>query len=213
MKNFPKTLIAAYKRFISDDFPEQEGHYKNLAEYGQNPKVMVIACCDSRVDVNSMLSFGTGELFIVRNIANLVPPYETEGRHHGVSAAIEYAALGLKVEHMVVLGHSHCGGINAALNPQPATDGGVNFVANWMSILDGPKAKTEEKCALCSNDEKQFELEKDGVIHSLENLRTFPFIKELEEQGRLGIHGAHFDIENGDLRVYDQGSNLFVSIK
>lgn len=209
MNNFPKTLIDAYYNFKNAAFPEQKEHYKHLATDGQNPKVMVIACCDSRVDVNSILSFGTGELFVVRNVANLVPPFEIEGKHHGVSAAIEYAALNLKVEHIVILGHSKCGGVAAALDSSITVQTEANFITKWMSILDEPKAKVEAQCGHCDHDVKQYELEKDGIIHSLENLRTFPCIKYLEDKGRIGLWGAHFDIETGDLRVYNQEINKF----
>ncbi len=212
MSNFPESLISSYKKFKSRIFDPNAKHYQDLADTGQSPDTMIISCCDSRVDPETIFNKGPGELFVVRNVANLVPPFETQGSYHGVSAAIEFAALNLRVKEIVILGHSKCGGINAALDASATVQTEANFISKWMSILDGPKQKVQEKCAHCDHDMQQYELEKDGIIHSLENLRTFPCIKILEEKGRLALHGAHYDISTGELRVYDEKLNLFVGV-
>lgn len=212
MSEFPSELISSYKKFKARIFDPNANHYKDLATIGQNPETMIISCCDSRVDPETIFNQGPGELFVVRNVANLVPPFETQGSYHGVSAAIEFAVLNLKVKNIIILGHSKCGGIGAALDASATVQTEANFISKWMSILDGPKANVEAKCAGCNHDMQQYELEKDGIIHSLENLRTFPCVKILEEKGRLGLHGAHYDISTGELMVYDEELNLFRTI-
>lgn len=209
MTNFPDDLIASYKKFKSRVFEPNARHYEELAQNGQSPETMIISCCDSRVDPETVFNMGPGELFVVRNVANLVPPFETQGSYHGVSAAIEFAVLNLKVKNIIILGHSKCGGISAALDSTTTIQTEANFITKWMSILNGPKEKVLKKCAECDHDTMSHELEKDGIIHSLENLRTFPCVKYLEEKGRLALHGAHYDISTGELRIYNQAENKF----
>lgn len=209
MKSFPNNLVEGHKKFKSGIFNQNVEHYEELADKGQYPKTMIISCCDSRVDPETIFNTGPGELFVMRNIANLVPPFETGGNYHGVSAAIEYAALNLKVENIIILGHSKCGGISAALDITKAVQTSAGFISKWMSILNEPVKKVIDQCGCNDSDEAHFELEKDGVIHSLENLRTFPCLKALEDKGRIKLHGAHYDIRNGELRIYDQDSNTF----
>ncbi len=210
MTNFPQDLIDSYKKFKSRVFEPNSRHYNELAENGQSPETMIISCCDSRVDPETIFNKGPGELFVVRNVANLVPPFETQGSYHGVSAAIEFAVLNLKVKNLVILGHSKCGGISAALDSSATVQTEANFITKWMSILDGPRQKVRTKCVSCSHEVQQYELEKDGIIHSLENLRTFPCVKYLEEKGRLNLHGAHYDIKTGELKIYNEAQNKFI---
>jgi carbonic anhydrase len=209
MKQFPRDLIESYKKFKTGYFDPNQSHYAQLAANGQNPETMVISCCDSRVDPETIFNCGPGELFVVRNVANLVPPFETQGSYHGVSAAIEFASLNLRVKNIIILGHSKCGGIRAALDKTATRQTEANFITKWMSILDGPKEKVVKKCGCESHDVQQYELEKDGIIHSLENLRSFPCIKALEEMGKIALYGAHYDISNGELRIYNQEINKF----
>lgn len=210
MNRFPKELITNYQRFKTSTFPQQAQSYEELSK-GQRPETMIISCCDSRVDPESIFSAGPGELFVVRNVANLVPPFETQGAYHGVSAAIEFAALNLRIKHLVVMGHSGCGGIAAALDSTKTVQTAANFISRWMSILDEPKKKIQESSS-CKHEHHQKLLEIEGVKHSLVNLRTFPCIKALEEKGRLQLHGAHFDILTGNLQVLDQETNEFVIV-
>ena len=166
---------------------------------------MVIACCDARVDVATVFDAGPGELFILRNVANLVPPYEAEGKYHGTSAAIEFAILALKVPHLIVLGHSRCGGVAAfrqtareKVGPEPG------FIGRWLTLLNNVKLSESEAA---SGEERAFELA--AIRSSLANLRTFPFIREREEQGLLWLHGIHFDLASGQIVVFDETSGRF----
>jgi carbonic anhydrase len=153
-----------------------------------------------------------GELFVVRNIANLVPPYETTGQYHGVSAALEFAALNLRVRHIVVLGHSGCGGILACLEQSATRQSEARFISNWMNILDEARTRILASAAGRSAAELRVELEREGIKVSIQNLRSFPCIKALESKGRLHLHGAHFEIATGNLSVLNEGTGEFVSI-
>ena len=199
-------LIDGYYRFRGNEWLEERARWAELAE-GQSPRVMIIACSDSRVDPATIFGTRPGEVFVVRNVAALVPPYETGGRYHGVSAALEFAVTKLKVEEIVVLGHGACGGVNAALTQSLADaeigDGG--FVANWISLLDEAREKVVHKCG--TGEEGQKALEQEGVKVSLANLMTFPFVSERVAAGTLSLHGAVFAIADGKLRVLgDEGS-------
>ncbi|MGD8326554.1 MAG: carbonic anhydrase [Sphingomonadales bacterium] len=195
---FPEHLYRGYERFLNGRFKYQQSYYQDLAIEGQSPKVMVIACCDSRVDPAAIFDAGPGELFIVRNVANLVPPHRLDGTHHGTSAAIEFAVCGLKVDHIVVLGHAQCGGVQNALESDldhPAQD---NFISRWMSIMAPAKSKLLENY---KGKDKQRAMEEAVVRASLDNLMTFPMVKDAVEEGRLQLHGAHFGIADGKLAI------------
>jgi carbonic anhydrase len=211
MGNFPNQLIDRYKSFKASVFERHSEQYTSLAIDGQNPEIMIISCCDSRVDPATIFSAGAGDLFIVRNVANLVPPYETQGSYHGVSAAIEFAVLNLQIKHLVILGHSSCGGISVALDSDTAIQTDANFISKWMSILDEPKAKITTNSSH-SHEHQCKELGLEGIKHSLKNLRSFPFVRVLEKKGSLALHGAHFDIEHGELSVFDEASGEFCKI-
>lgn len=211
--SFPEHLVDRYQRFKFRHFAQNTEHYKELAEHGQKPDVMIVSCSDSRVDPETIFSAMPGELFVVRNVANLVPPFETGGNYHGVSAALEFAVLNLKVKHIVVMGHSSCGGITAALHGRAEEETEDRFITKWMSMLD--EAKSRLKMAhpgVTDRGLMQKELELAGIVTSLKNLRTFPCVKHLEEKGRLELHGAHFDIGAGMLSILESDSKSFKEI-
>lgn len=197
-------LVDGYQRFRTADWRRQHERWQQLKE-GQSPRVMVIACSDSRVDPAQIFDTLPGEIFVVRNVANLVPPCETGGGHHGVSAALEFAVTQLKVAEIVVLGHGKCGGCKAALTQvfADAKPGEGGFVADWVHLLDGARdtvrASHGEGGAAA---ERAMELE--GVRTSIANLRTFPFVRDAEASGQLTIHGAYFAIADGILHVLDE---------
>jgi len=153
-----------------------------------------------------------GELFVLRNIANLVPPFETGGNYHGVSSAIEFAILNLNLKHLIVIGHSGCGGIKAALNQNAAIQTEAKFISRWMSMLDDARLAVLKDNPNASAEERQRALELEGIKQTLTNLRTFPFVREREEKGQLQIHGAHFDIKSGTLSVYDNETKKFQAL-
>ena len=193
-------LVEGYYRFRGTEWLEERERWQELAG-GQAPKVMVIACSDSRVDPATIFGSRPGEVFVVRNVANLVPPYETGGGRHGVSAALEFAVTKLNVEEILVLGHGACGGVNAALTRSLANSelGEGGFVANWISLLDDARDRVAAEHGTGAEGQKA--LEQEGVRVSIENLLTFPFVRERVEAGTLAIHGAVFAIADGKLRV------------
>lgn len=199
MSNFTD-LIDGYYRFRGTEWLEERERWAELAE-GQSPKVMVIACSDSRVEPATIFGSRPGEVFVVRNVANLVPPFETTPGRHGVSAALEFAVTVLKVEEIVVLGHGACGGVKAALagDLKHAEPGQGGFVASWINLLDDAREKVISEHG--QGPEGQTALEQEGVRTSLKNLMTFPFVKERVEEGTLRLHGAVFAIKDGKLRV------------
>ena len=209
MSSFPETLADRFRRFHHRHFLPKAQDYKELATYGQSPEAMVISCSDSRVDPETIFSAMPGELFVVRNVANLVPPYETGGKFHGVSSAIEFAVLNLRVKHVIVMGHSRCGGVKAALDQSAAIQTEAQFISRWMSMLDSARLRVLAFHQKAPADVQSAALEKEGVKNSIQNLRTFPFISDLENKGRLALHGAYFDIASGTLSVLNHSRNEF----
>ncbi|AWN37827.1 carbonic anhydrase [Methylobacterium radiodurans] len=200
---FPEALTAGYRSFLSDRFPQESRRFKQLAT-SQAPEVLVISCCDSRVAPEAIFDAGPGELFVVRNVANIVPPHETGGQYHGTSAAIEFAIQALEVKHIVVLGHATCGGIKAFANKaEPLSPG--NFIGKWVSLV----APAEAKAGDSSAPDYLTRLEHAMVSQSLENLLTFPFIKERVDAGKVQLHGAHFGVATGQLLVRDPETGDF----
>ena len=198
-------LLDGYHRFRRQDYQRQRDRWSTLAE-GQAPPVMIIGCCDSRVDPSQIFDVGPGEAFILRNVANLVPPFEQGGGLHGVSSAIEFAVTGLNVRHIVVMGHASCGGIGAALAGGDQGAEGRSFVDDWMRLVK------EQRDAICADDsieDKQLALELAGVVQSLANLRTFPYVAEREAAAKLSLHGCHFGIAAGRLSVLDEETGRF----
>jgi carbonic anhydrase len=212
MKTFPDSLADRYRRFKYRYFAPNAAHYEELATHGQDPETMVISCCDSRVDPETIFSAMPGELFVLRNIANLVPPFETGGNYHGVSSAIEFAVLNLNLKHLIIIGHSGCGGIKAAWNQNAAVQTDAQFISRWMSMLDDARLAVLAAQPNASPEERQRALELEGIKQTLNNLRTFPFVREREEAGKLQLHGAHFDIKTGTLSVYDNESRAFKAL-
>lgn len=212
MSHFPESLADRYRRFKYRHFAPNMDHYETLATHGQSPEVMVVSCCDSRVDPETIFSAMPGELFVVRNVANLVPPYETSGKYHGVSAALEFAALNLRVKHIIVMGHSSCGGIRASLDHDAARQTTAQFISNWMSMLDDAREHVVKCCAGKPQPEVRAALEREGIKTSLANLRTFPCIQILEGKGRVQLHGAYFDISSGTLEALNPATGEFVAV-
>jgi carbonic anhydrase len=210
MTSFPHNLIAGYQTFTSQRLPTEQSRFRELSERGQSPEVMVIGCCDSRVSPEVIFDASPGELFVVRNIANLVPVYQPDGGAHGVSAALEYAVQVLKVKHIVVLGHAQCGGIRAFVdNAAPLSPG--DFIGRWMSMFIKPGEKVEIRDHETMTDFAT-RIEKAAVFRSLENLTTFPFVRAAIESGALQLHGAYFGIAVGSLSVLDPVAKEFVAV-
>ncbi len=208
MRDVPE-LVDGYRRFLAIRYPQEAALYRSLAQAGQAPKTMVIACCDSRVDPAAIFSAGPGQLFIVRNVANLVPPFEPHGDYHGTSAALEFAVTGLEVDTILVMGHARCGGVRAfldGLDQRPAKRG---FIDSWLSLLNAARTEALRDAAGGPIEKQQQALEHASVRHSIENLWTFPFIKERLNDGRLRVRGAYFDIANGKLLTLDPASGRF----
>ncbi len=195
-------LIDGYHRFRRADWARQRARWAELAE-GQSPKVMVIACSDSRVDPTQIFDAFPGEMFVVRNVANLVPPYEQDGGRHGVSAALEFAVTQLEVPEIVVVGHESCGGVHAALTErfEGTAPGHGGFIAHWVDMLDDARARVVAEHG--DGPAAIRALEHETVRVSLANLRSFPFVAEREAAGRLALRGAYFAIRDGVLHVMD----------
>jgi carbonic anhydrase len=196
-------LLDGYRRFRTGAYQAQKDRFDALVE-GQAPPVMVISCCDSRVDPATVFDTVPGQMFALRNVANLVPPFEGAPGLHGASAAIEFGVLGLEVSHIVVLGHARCGGIKAALSGAQLPGGG-GFVDAWMTIIGEARSRVlVERPA-----DPQATLEHEAIKISLRNLRTFPYIAAREAEGRIKLHGALFGIEQGELEVLDEATGAF----
>lgn len=200
-----KALLEGYHRFRSNGYVDQKARFDALSSEGQAPPVMIISCCDSRVDPATVFDTVPGQVFALRNVANLVPPYETGGGLHGASAAIEFGVLGLGVKHIVVLGHGQCGGIKAALEGGDLGDEGPSFVDKWMTIVSDARDRVLSAC----DGDCQLALEQEAIKVSLANLRTFPFIAAREAAGQIKLHGAWFAIVSGEMHVLDESSGLF----
>ena len=203
-------LVEGYKRFRSTTYPEKQSDYRVLAEQGQSPGTMVIACCDSRVDPTIIFGAGPGSLFVVRNVANLVPPFEPQGDYHGTSAALEFAVTGLRVKRILVLGHARCGGIRAFLESRYDGTASDLFIGKWMSIMKPARGYALAARRKDDSEDAQRTLEKAGIGISLDNLRTFPFVQEALRAGSLSLHGAYFDIGSGVLYRYREADESFL---
>ena len=205
-----KAMIEGYHRFRAGDWSRQHARWSQLAE-GQDPKLMVIACSDSRVDPSQIFDTSPGEMFVVRNIANLVPPFELGGGRHGVSAAIEFAVTQLEVPEIVVLGHGQCGGVAASLSRrfEGARPGEGGFIAHWVDLLD----EARDRIVAEHGDHAHTLMEYEAVKVSLDNIRTFPCIPARLASGILRLHGDHFAIADGILRVLDEDSGEFKPVQ
>ncbi|MFZ5749676.1 MAG: carbonic anhydrase [Pseudomonadota bacterium] len=208
----PSYLIQRYHGWKATTYEENRAWYRRLATVGQRPRAMVVSCCDSRVHVTSIFGADQGEFFIHRNIANLVPPYNPDGDHHGTSAAVEYAVTTLKVAHLIVLGHSQCGGVqgcNAMCSGEaPELERKTSFVGTWLDIL----RPGYERVAHLPQAERIAALERAAIVISLENLLTFPFVKAAVEAGDMTLHGLWTDLGAGGLEQFDAASGGFAPV-
>jgi carbonic anhydrase len=207
-------LLDGYRRFRTTGYIEQRERYDSLANKGQSPKVMVIACSDSRVDPTRVFDTAPGQMFVLRNVANLVPPYVDDHGLHGVSAAVEYAVTQLEVEHILVLGHARCGGIAASFTGQfdDAANGAGGFIRAWMSMIAPARDRIRAAAALSPDIDAHSALELEAIRISIDNLRSFPFVAAAEAKGSLKLQGALFDIADGILRVLDNASGRFAPV-
>lgn len=201
-------LIAGFRRFRQAHFAEHDTLYQQLVEQGQTPQVLVVACCDSRVDPALVFNCHPGDLFVIRNVANLVPPREGHSGHHGTTAAIEYGVKKLGVKHIIVLGHAHCGGISALVNTNGVSTPD-SYMDDWMSLAEGARKEVEVTFSQATPDVKYRECEMRAILVSLENLKTFPWISERVENGSLILHGWYFDIGHGELLRYEESTRAF----
>lgn len=207
---FPRRLIEGYRAFLGERLRHEQDRYRELAESGQSPEVMMIGCCDSRCAPEVIFNARPGELFVVRNIANLVPPYAPDEQAHGVSSALEFGVVALKVKHIVVLGHARCGGVKAfAEDAAPLTPS--DFIGKWMSLM-APAAEKVGPRGERSESEYLTALEQANVALSLENLMTFPRLRERVEQGEMTLHGAYFGVATGQLSVRDPATGRFAQV-
>ena len=188
---------------------QERERYKQLAYEGQKPETMVIACCDSRTVPETIFDTDPGEIFVMRNVANLVPPFHPDKEYHATSAALEFAVQSLKVKNIVVLGHARCGGIRSALDLDGKPLSSVDFIGKWMGLLT-PAAEAVATNTLMTSSERQTALERISIRYSINNLRTFPWIKRREDQGKLALHGAWFDIATGELWIMDRRTGDFI---
>ncbi len=212
-KPLPSYLVQRYQGWKATTYVENESWYRRLAESGQHPRAMVISCCDSRVHVTSIFGADQGEFFIHRNIANLVPPHKPDGLQHGTSAAVEYAVNALKVAHIIVLGHSNCGGVQGCLDmcsgTAPELEEKTSFVGRWMDILRPGYERVKD---IDDATDRRNALEKQAVLVSLENLMTFPFVADAVTGGKLSLHGLWTDIGEGSLEYFDPGRASFAKV-
>lgn len=208
----PEYLVKRYHGWNATTYNENSAWYRRLADEGQRPRAMVISCCDSRVHVTSIFGADQGEFFIHRNIASLVPPYNPDGEYHGTSAAVEYAVTALRVAHLVVMGHSGCGGVKGCYDMceghAPELEEKSSFVGRWMDILK----PGYERLAAGEDSDRRRALEKEAVLVSLENLMTFPFVSDAVERGELSLHGLWNDIGEGLLEGYDASRGSYVPL-
>lgn len=211
VKALPSYLMSRYKGWKATTFVENRAWFRRLAVEGQRPRAMAIACCDSRVAVTSVFGQEIGEIFVHRNIANLVPPYTPDGEHHGTAAAIEYAVKVLKVAHILVLGHSNCGGVRGCIDmcsgTAPELEAQESFIGRWLDVL---KVGYDRVSDIENPEMRQTALEKEGIQVSLENLMTYPFVMEAVDREELTLHGVWAELAEGDLEMFDGSVRRFV---
>jgi carbonic anhydrase len=206
----PLKLIAGFQRFRERSLEDVDAQFHDLVQFGQTPSTLVVGCCDSRVDPALILDCAPGDLFVIRNVANLVPPAENQGHYHGTSAALEFGVRNLAVQHIIVLGHAQCGGIHALLEGGVARDD--TFISEWMTIADAAREQIEREFAGASSEVRHRACEQQAILVSLNNLMTFSWIRERVEQGSLALHGWYFDIERGELLGYNETARQFEAL-
>jgi carbonic anhydrase len=206
--NWPKPLIEGFLRFRDNLFPSDDVEYSRLFSEGQKPKFLVVGCCDSRVDPAIIFNCAPGELFVIRNVANIVPPNEARIGHHGTTAALEYGVCNLGIEHIVVLGHQHCGGIQTLLQ----TGGKTNpdsFIDDWMKLVEPARVSVERDYRDAAEELRRQTCEQRAILVSLSNLLTYPWIADRVASNALRIHGWYFDIQQGQLLGYNETTAQF----
>lgn len=203
-----KKLLEGFQRFHARYFEQNRQLFDQLARRGQAPPTLVIGCSDSRVDPAILTDTAPGDLFVVRNVANLVPPCERAGTFHGTSAALEFAVCNLEVKNIIVLGHAYCGGIRALMEGD-RQDKGEGFIAPWVSIASPARELVLKRWPEASKEFQQRACERASILVSLENLLTFPFVRQRVEEGRLKLYGWYFDIDSGELMQYDPERRRF----
>ncbi|GAB5605100.1 carbonic anhydrase [Sideroxyarcus sp. TK5] len=208
----PADLIEGFHRFREQHFTDDDALYRQLVQQGQTPKILVVACCDSRVDPALVLDCAPGDLFVIRNVANLVPPDENRiGGRHGTSAALEYGVKTLGVEHVIVFGHAQCGGIRALMSGSGMADGQESFINSWMRLAEQARDKVLQDMPGAPEHELERACEQQAILSSLDNLMSFDWIRERVREGRLQLHGWYFDIEHGQLLQYDADDCRFIA--
>ncbi|MDP0927717.1 carbonic anhydrase [Paracoccus onubensis] len=212
VRPLPQYLISRYHGWKATAYAENSAWYRRLADDGQRPRAMVISCCDSRVHVTSIFGADSGEFFIHRNIANLVPPHAPDGQQHGTSAAVEYAVEALRVAHLIVVGHTNCGGVAGChamcSGNAPELEEKSSFVGRWMDIL----RPGYERVSALPEGEQIRALEREAVMISIENLMTFPFVKSAVESEELSLHGLVHDIREGTLWQAEDGGKRWIAL-
>ena len=203
----PEQLITGFKRFHEHALADADARFHELVQFGQTPTTLVVGCCDSRVDPALILDCAPGDLFVIRNVANRVPPAENQGHYHGTSAALEFGVRNLAVQHIIVLGHAQCGGIHALLEGGVASDD--SFISEWMTIAEDARRQVEQEFAGAGSAARHRACEMQAILVSLKNLMTFSWIRERVEQGKLALHGWYFDIERGELLGYNPAEDRF----
>lgn len=212
MSDALQTLIEGYRQFHKEYLDKQYAAYRAWAAEAQAPRVMMIACSDSRVNPAILTHAGLGDVFTVNNVANLVPPYkEGHNTHHSTSSALEYAVKYLKVEHIIVLGHSQCGGIRALMQGVPASDG-YSFIEPWVSIAETAKQRVMDHYPHLDADAQCSHCEKEALLVSLQNLESFPWLAKAKSANQLQCHAWHFDVESGTITRYDETEQQFVPL-
>lgn len=202
-------LVDGFKRFRSDNYEANRALFDRLTRQGQSPKTIVVGCCDSRVDPAIVTDCDPGDLFIIRNVANLVPPFETSGNYHGTSAALEFGVRNLEVEDIIVLGHARCGGIRALMSAMPGAEPQAGFISGWMQVARNARNRVLSRMHGEPLEKQARACEQEAILVSLDNLLTFPWILERVAQKKLALHGWYFDMEHGELLRYDPDSNRF----
>jgi carbonic anhydrase len=211
MNTIPRKLLEGFQRFRERHFKSKDSLYQQLVTEGQTPRTMVVACCDSRVDPALVLDCEPGDLFVIRNVANLVPPIEGRAGHHGTTAAIEYGVRNLCVEHIIVLGHAHCGGIGSLVRSGGVSNPG-SFIDDWMCLVESARRSVMAEMPNATLKEQTRACEQRAILVSLENLMTFSWVRERVEAGKLRLHGWYFDIENGQLLRYDEAVRDYIAL-
>ncbi|WP_135504068.1 carbonic anhydrase [Roseovarius aestuariivivens] len=213
VRPLPSYLVQRYRGWKATSYKDNQAWYRHLAQEGQHPRAMIICCCDSRVHVTAIFGADQGEFFLHRNIANLVPPFNPDGQQHGTSAAVEYAVTALKVAHVLILGHSNCGGVRGCeemcSGDAPQLEDKTSFVGRWMDILRPGYERVKD---IKDKEARVTALERQAVVVSLENLMSFPFVKDAIADGNLTVHGLWHDIGEGVIEHYNAETDTFVPV-